>query len=126
MSKISFLKGYNAIHTSGKICPSETYLYYVTLSGNYNLRIPGYELIGVDHPSNQRRGGIYIYHKEFLPIEVNNISCLKEYLNFNLSAYGKQCKITLIYRAPSQSSEEFDTFLSSFKLLLLLQIVPRL
>ena len=51
-------------------------------------------------------------------MKVNNISCLKECLKFNPSVYGKQCNITLIYRSPSQSSEEFDTFLSNFKLLL--------
>ena len=56
---------------------SVTYLCYVeilnrighlnhdTLSDNDNLRIPGYELIRVDHPSNQKRGGICIYHKNF-------------------------------------------------------------
>ena len=43
---------------------------------------------------------------------------MKECLNFSLSVYGKQCSITSIYRLPSQSSEEFDTFLSNFKVLL--------
>ena len=43
---------------------------------------------------------------------------MKESLNFNLSVYGKQCSITLIYRSPSQLSEEFDTLLSNFELLL--------
>ena len=90
-SKISLLKVYNAIHTYDIICLSETYLKHDTLSDNDNLRIPGYELIRVDHPSNQKRGGIYIYHKDFLPIKVNNISWLEECLNFNLSVYGKQC-----------------------------------
>ena len=41
-----------------------------------------------------------------------------ECLNFSLSVHGKQCNITLIYRSPSQSSEEFDIFLSNFELLL--------
>ena len=77
--------------------------------------MPGYELIWVDYPSNQKRGGICIYHKDFLPIKVDNESCLKECLNFSLSVYGKQCNITLIHCSPSQSS---DTFLSNFKLLL--------
>ena len=78
------------------------------------MKIQGYKLIRVDHPSNQKRGGICIYHKDFLPIKVNKISCLKECLNFSLSIYGKQCNITLIYRSPSQSSEEFDTFLLDY------------
>ena len=43
---------------------------------------------------------------------------MKECLNFSLRVYGKQCNITLIYRSPSQSSEEFDTFLSNSELLL--------
>ena len=41
-----------------------------------------------------------------------------EYLNFNLSVNGKQCNITLIYRSPSQSSDDFHTFLKKFELLL--------
>ena len=117
-SKISLLKANNAIHTYDIICLSETYPNHDTLSDNDNLKIPGYKLIRVDHPSNQKRGGICIYHLDFLPIKVNNVSCLKECLNFSLSVYGKQCNITLIYRSPSQSSEEFVTFLSNFELLL--------
>ena len=117
-SKISLLKAYNAIHTYDIIRLSETYLNNHTLSDNNNLKIPGYELIRVDHPSNQKRGGICIYNKDFLTIKVNNVSCLKECLNFSLSVYGKQCNITLIYLSPSQSSEEFGTFLSNFELLL--------
>ena len=108
----SLLKAYNAIHTYDIICLLETYLNHDTLSDNDNLKIPGYELIRADHPSNQKRGGICISHKDFLPIKVKNVSCLKECLNFSLSVYGKQCNITLIYHSPSQSSEEFDTFLS--------------
>ena len=87
-SKISLLRAYNAIHNYDIICLSETYLNHDTLSDSDNLKIPGYELIRVDHPSNQKRGGICIYHKDFLPIKVNNISCLKECLNFSLSVYG--------------------------------------
>ena len=65
--------------------------YHDILYDNDNLWIPGYELIIVDHPSNQK---------------------------YNLSVNGKQCNITLIYRSPSQSSEDFDPFLSNFELLL--------
>ena len=70
-------------------CLSETYLNQDTLFDDDNLRIPGYELISVDHPSNQKRGGICIYHKDFFPIKVNNVSYLKECLSFNLSINGK-------------------------------------
>ena len=87
-SKTSLLRAYNAIHNYD-ICLSDTYLNHDTLCDSDNLKIPGYELIRVDHPSNQKRGGICIYHKDFLPIKVNNISCLKECLNFSLSVCGK-------------------------------------
>ena len=113
-SNISLLTAYNAIHNYDMICLSETYLNYDTLSDNENLKILGYKLIRVDHSSNQKRGGTCMYHKDFLPIKVNNISCLKECLDFSLSVYEKQCNITLIYRSPSQSSEEFGTFLLNF------------
>ena len=120
-SKIYLLRVYNAIHNYDIICLSETYLNHDRLSDSDNLKISGYELIRVYHPSNQKRGGICIYHKDFLPIKVNNItyiiSCLQESLNFCLSVYGKQCNITLTYRS-SQSLEEFDTFLSNFEFLL--------
>ena len=53
-----------------------------------------------------------------LPFSDFFVSCLKECLNFNLSVFGKQCNITLIYPSPSQLSEKFETFLSNFELLL--------
>ena len=86
---MSILRAYNAIHNHDLICLSENFLKYDMLSDNDNLKIPGYDLIRTDLPSNQKRGGICIYHKDFLPIKVNTISCLKECLNFSPSVYGK-------------------------------------
>ena len=80
----SDLRAYSTIHNYD-ICLSETYLNHDTLSHNDNLKISGYELIRVDHPLNQKRAGICIYHKDFPLIKVNNISCLKECLNFSMS-----------------------------------------
>ena len=116
-SKISLLITHNAIHTYDIICLSETYLNHDTLFDDENLRIPGYELIRFDYPRIKKRRGIYIYHKDFLPIKVNNVKYSKTCLNSNLSVSGKQCNITLIYHSPSQSSD-FHTFLISFALLL--------
>ena len=116
--QIFLLKAYNTIHTYDIICLSETYFNCDTLFNDDNLRISRYELIRVDHPSNQKRGGICIYQKDFLSIKVNNISYLKKCLNFNLNVNGNQYNITLIYGSPSQSSEAFRTFLTNFELLL--------
>ena len=65
------------VHNYEIIRLSETYLNHDTLSDIYNLKIPGYELVRVDHSSDQKRDGICIYHKDFRAIKVNNISCLK-------------------------------------------------
>ena len=111
-SKISLLRAYNAIHNYVSQKPILTTTHYPTVT---ILRYQVMNYLGFYHPSNQKRGGVSIYHKDFLPIKVNNISCLKECLNFSLSVYGKQRNITLIYRSPSQSSEEFDKFLSNFE-----------
>ena len=98
------------------ICLSETYINHTTIFYDNNLQIPGHELIQADHSSNQKQGGICIHHKDFLPIKVNNISYLKQCLNFNLRVNGRQCNITLIYRSPSQSLEDFQAFLKSSEL----------
>ena len=42
------------------ICLLEPHLNHDTFD-NDNLRIPGYELIRIDHLLNQKRGGIYLY-----------------------------------------------------------------
>ena len=55
---------------------------------------------------------------DFLSIKVNNVSYSKQCLNFIVSVNEKQCNITLIYRSPSQSSEEFQTILKKFEFLL--------
>lgn len=89
-SEISLLKVvYNAIHIYGIICLVETYTNQDTLFEDDNLSMLGYELSKVNHPSNQKQGGIFIYNKHFLPIKVNDVDYLKECLNFNLSVNGK-------------------------------------
>ena len=92
-SKISLLKAYNEIHTYDIMYLSETYLNHETLFDDDNLRI-----VRVDHPSNQRQDGVYIYLKDSLPKKVNNLSYMKEFFNFNMSADEKQFHVTLIYR----------------------------
>ena len=101
-AKVSLLKVYNVMHTYGIICPSEAYLNHHKLIGDYNLEIPGYELIKVGQLPNQKRSGIFIYQKGFLPPSVNNVSYFSEPLNFGLNINGKHGNITLIYCSQSQ------------------------
>ena len=60
-----------------------------TLSNDDNLPIPAYELIRIDHPSNQKQDAICTYICIYVRFcKKNNISYLKECLNFSLSVNG--------------------------------------
>ena len=64
--KISFLKTYIATHKLDVICLSETYLDSSISNDDDNLEIPGYDLFRADHPSNTKRGGVFIYYGNFI------------------------------------------------------------
>ena len=57
-TKISFLSAYISVHKI--ICLSKTYLNSEILSDDKNLEKPGYNLVREDHPSNSKRGGVYL------------------------------------------------------------------
>ena len=73
-TKISLRTVYVLVHTFDIICLSETYLNSETSTDDQNLEIPGYYMLRVGHPSNDKRGGIYILYKTTLPLRVLNIS----------------------------------------------------
>ena len=50
------------------ICLIETYL-DLTVDAN-NLLINGYNLFRADHPDNVKRGGVCLYHKENLTLQL--------------------------------------------------------
>ena len=91
------------------ICLSETYLDSTIQSDNDNLEIPEYNLVGSDHPSNNKRGGVCIYYKTSLPFRVIDICFLQECIIFEV-LIGKQCNFVTLYRSPSQGQDEFDSF----------------
>ena len=103
------------MHKFDIICISESYLNSDT-SSNDNLNIPGYNMSRNDHPSGNRRGGVYIYYKESLPIKMLNINYLQECICFDLKIGSKFCTIVSLYRSPSQSADEFDNFLNKLNL----------
>ena len=82
------------------------------------LQIPGYTLIRSDHPSNTRCGGVCICYKSSLPLRVINIGCLHECLSFELQIGDKICNFVAIYRSPSQSQDDFETFADNFEMTL--------
>ena len=81
------------------------------------MEIPGYNLVREDHPSNSKRGGVCVYYKSSLPFRVINVKYLQESVSFELIG-GKCCRFSRLYRSPSQTQGEFETFLKNFELTL--------
>ena len=109
-SKLFLLNAYILVHKFDIICLSETYLDSTAPLDDVNLVISGYNLIRFDHQSNTKCGGVCLYYKHYLPLRVLNISYLKECLTFELKIGDKSCNFIALYRSPSQSQDDFETF----------------
>ena len=115
-TKISLLTAYVLVHNFDIICLSETYLNSEISTDDKNLEIPGYYLLRADHPSNNKRGGVCIFYRTNLPLRVLNISYLSECITFEISINNIVCCFIHLYRSPSQTQDEFQTFRSNLKL----------
>ena len=80
--------------------------------------IEGYNLIRSDHPSNIKRGGVFICYKESLAVRIVNITSLTECLVCEVTIQNKKGYVAVVYRSPSQSTSEFESFLSGLEDLL--------
>ena len=80
------------------------------------MEIAGYNLVREDHPSNSKRGGVCVYYKSSLPFRVINVKYLQESISFELRIGGKCCKFSCLYRSPSQTQDEHETFLKKVTL----------
>ena len=70
------------------------------------------------HPDNIKRGGICIYYKESLTVRGISSPYFKEALLLEMSNNNRKVMISVIYRSPSQTNDEFEAFLSTFQMLL--------
>ena len=115
-AKIFLLAAYVAIHKFDIICISETCLDSSIPSNNDNLDINGYNLVSSDHPSNTKRGEGCIYYRSYLPLRVIDINYLNECIVFEIKLGDKICSFIVLYRSPSQSSDEFESFSKNLEL----------
>ena len=109
------MQAYNAINRLDIICLSETYLDNSYHTDDDQLTFPGYNLIRADNPNNIKRGGVCIYHRDSLPVKVINLNILNECLVCELSFGSHRVCLVSVYRTPSQSNNEYDTFLLNFE-----------
>ena len=60
-----------------------------------------------DHPSDSKRGGVFIYYKDHFPlIKRDDICILDNNLMTKIRSKGEKHFLTSIYRFPSQSHDE--------------------
>ena len=80
--------------------------------------MPGYNIIRKDHLSNTNCGGVCLYYKKTLPFKLIDIKYLQKYITFEIRIGRKCCKLISLYRSPSQTNDEFESFLKMFELTL--------
>ena len=104
--KISLLQAYIIQNNYDIICLSETFLNSSIQFIDDRISVDGHNLIGADHSSDLKRGGVCIYYKEYiLLIKQDNICTLHN------------CFLTCVYCSTSQNHDEFEDFYAKFYLL---------
>ena len=97
---------------------SETFLSPSVISTLDSLNIDGYNIVRSDYPSISKRGGVSCYFKGSLPIRTLKITSMAECLVLEMLHNNKLVIVSVIYRSPSQSSQEFERFEMLFSQLL--------
>ena len=75
-------------------------------------------MVSADDPPNSKREEVCIHYKKLLPLRIINVNYLKECLRFELKISGKLCNFISLYRSPSQTQDEFETFTSNLEIYL--------
>ena len=114
-STVAALKAYNSIYKYDCVCITKTFLGYSFESDDKNLMSEGYNFIWSNHPSDTKRGGACIYYKESLAVRLVDITSLPGCLVCEVIIENKNWYFPVMYRSPSQSSIEFESFLSGFE-----------
>ena len=68
--KLSQLEALNTLHTYDLICLPETWLDSTTSIDCNDLSMKGYNLHRVDDPKNVKKGGVCVYYKETLAVQI--------------------------------------------------------
>ena len=118
MVKLPSIAAYNTIHKYHFICISETYLDFSVPTDDRDTLINGYNLIRADHPSNNKRGGVCIYYRESLAVQLVKTNNLSQCLLCEVSITNEKGYAAVLYRSPSQNILEFDNFILSFEKML--------
>ena len=72
-------------------------------------------LLRADHPDDIKRGEVCLYFKKSLTLRKIELSHINECLLCEVNVKGQVGFIIVSYRSPSQTTTQFDDFLSNFK-----------
>ena len=114
--KASLLRAYVAIKKFNVVCLSETYLNLSNLSDDDNFYLPSYNIVKANHPSNAKKVVFASIFKTSLPLKVLEVQLLQECINFEIKIADKICNFVSLYRSPSQSNNEFESFADNLEL----------
>ena len=113
--KISLLNAYIYAQNFDIICLFETHVTSYTNINDGNLAIQEYIMYCIYHPSDAKRGEIYIYYQTMMPLKVLLTNYLQKCINFEVTIRNKVCQLTDLYRSPNQSQDEFHYFLTNLQ-----------
>ena len=116
MLKLSSIAAYNSIHKYDFICISETYLDSSVQSDDRDISINGYNLIRADLPSNNKRGGVCIYYRELLAVQLVKTNYLNQCLLCEISFNNEKVTLQSYIDPPAKID---------WSLILLFQILKR-
>ena len=120
-SKVLILNAYTSLHSFEILCLSETYLDASILSHDPNLGVQGCDLIRAremeknEVEAKVKRGGVCISYKNHLPLKLIKVNFLHECLTIELNIKNKLCVVVALYRSPSQSHNEFSSFITNLE-----------
>ena len=111
-SQLPQISAFLNVHQFDIFCLTETFLDSSILSEDPRLVIEGCKFFRCDHPSNLGRGGVCLYFKDQLSLGISpNLTTLNECrLVCEIQNGSKRFFITVLYRSPSQSIEQFSLF----------------
>ena len=69
-----------------------------------------------DNSSDEKRGGVCIYYKSYLPLRIIDINYLNKCVRFELMVGDKLCNFIALYRSPSQLQDQFESFKENLQL----------
>ena len=108
-NKLSLLEAYNTVHKYDILCISETYLDSSVSLDDITLSLPVIILF------NLIILAICLYYKENLSLISINVPFLSQCVLCEVTLQIRKGQVIVIYRSPSQSTVEFDEFLSNFE-----------